>query len=119
MRTFAASVWLALVSVSPALGRERFACNLHALSPPERARHGELTRLLWTTVAEKVELENGYGFRLPASELPHAAEWVTLEARCCPFFTFALAQARDQGPLWLRLTGSPGVKAFIRAELAP
>jgi hypothetical protein len=47
------------------------------------------------------------------------AEWVTFEHRCCRFFTFAMEQARDDGPLWLRITGSPGVKAFIRAELLP
>ena len=116
MKTFIASLLLTLLPLSHAVAGEHFACNMKALSTAERARHQELTRILLTTVAEKAELKDGYGFRLPASELGHAAEWVRLEARCCPFFTFELEQARDEGPLWMRITGSEGVKAFIRAE---
>ena len=118
MKTLVASLLLSLLPGSAAVAREHFACNLKALSGAERARHQELTKILVATVAEKAELKDGYGFRLPASELGHAAEWVGLEARCCPFFSFELEQARDQGPLWMRITGSAGVKAFIRAEFA-
>jgi hypothetical protein len=116
MKTIVASLLLGLFSASHAAAGEHFACNMKALSNAERARHQELTKRLLAAVAEKAELPNGYGFRLPAGELGHAAEWVGLEARCCPFFTFELQQSRDQGPLWLRITGSDGVKAFIRAE---
>ena len=42
--------------------------------------------------------------------------FVAEERQCCPFFTFEMEQARDQGPVWLRVTGSDGVKEFIRAE---
>ena len=45
------------------------------------------------------------------------AEFMTLEALCCPFFTLALQAACDGGPLRLRITGPDGVKPFIRAEL--
>jgi hypothetical protein len=89
---------------------------MKALENAERAHHQELSKKLMAAVAETSELTNGYGFRLPAKELLTAAEWVTLESRCCPFFSFQLEQTRDQGPLWLRVTGSEGVKAFIRAE---
>jgi hypothetical protein len=116
MKTLVASLLLGLLSGSHAVAGEHFACNMKALSNAERARHHELTKMLLAAVAEKAELENGYGLRLPASELAHAAEWVGFEARCCPFFTFGLEQSRDQGPLWMRITGSEGVKAFIRAE---
>jgi hypothetical protein len=43
-----------------------------------------------------------------------AAEWVSYERKCCPFFTFALEQSADGGPVWLRITGPEGVKVFIR-----
>jgi hypothetical protein len=45
-----------------------------------------------------------------------AAEWVSFERKCCPFFAFELEQAKDQGPFWLRITGSEGVKPFIVEE---
>lgn len=106
---------LALVPLGAA-ARERFACNLKALSTTERARYQEVTKALIAATQEKRELPNGYGLRLPAASLLTAAEWVSLERRCCPFFTFELEQARDEGPLWLRITGAEGVKAFIRSE---
>jgi hypothetical protein len=116
MKTVLASLLLLLLPLGRAIAGEHFACNMRALSTAERARHQELTKMLLATVAETVELKSGYGFKLPASELGHAAEWVSLEARCCPFFTFELEQARDQGPLWLRVSGAEGIKTFIRAE---
>jgi hypothetical protein len=115
------SVLLALISLLPlvpaaALGGEKFACEMNALTKAERARHGELSHALLGAVVEKKELADGYGFRLPADELTRAAEWVSLERKCCPFFTFELEQARDGGPLWLRIKGTEGVKAFIKTE---
>jgi hypothetical protein len=94
-----------------------FACNMNALSKEERTRHGELTRALFAAVAERAELESSYAFRLAASDLPIVAEWIGFESRCCPFFDFELDLARDRGPLWLRIRGADGVKAFLRAEL--
>jgi hypothetical protein len=105
-----------LLLALPAHAGERFYCNLNALNKAERARHHELSQLLFKAAVEKAELPNGYGFRMAAKDLPTAAEWVVFESRCCPFFGFELLLSRDQGPLWLRITGSEGVKAFIRAE---
>ncbi len=107
---------MALVSLGSATAAERFACNAKALSQPERARYQDLTQRLFAAVQENRELSDGYGFRLPPGELIAVAEWVGLERRCCPFFTFTLEQTRDGGPLWLRVTGPAGVKAFIREE---
>jgi hypothetical protein len=95
---------------------ERFACNMAALTKADRARYQELTRKLLDAVKEQKELPDGYGFRMPAESLTTAAEWVSLERLCCPFFTFELEQSRDGGPLWLRVKGPEGVKAFIKAE---
>jgi hypothetical protein len=116
MKTLLASVLMALVPLSGADAGEKFACNLKALNATERARYQELTKALMTATQEKRELPNGYGFRLSPSSLMAAAEWISFERKCCPFFTFDLEQARDEGPVWLRITGSEGVKAFIRAE---
>jgi len=93
-----------------------FACNLGALTKDERATHGRLAEALLAAVAERRELANGYGFRLPAAELETASRWVALESRCCPFFSFELRLAAQGGPLWLHITGPEGVKPFMRAE---
>ena len=45
-----------------------------------------------------------------------SARFVANERRCCPFLTFTLELAPDGGPLWLRLTGPAGTRAFLEAE---
>jgi hypothetical protein len=101
---------------APARAGERFACEMHALSAAERARHHALLTELIGSVVDKRELADGYGFRFAPQQLPKVAEWIGFERRCCPFFTFDLAVARDSGPLWLEVRGSDGVKDFIRGE---
>ena len=115
-KVLVASMLMVLVPPGSAAGGERFACNMSALTKSERAAYAKLTRTLVAAVQEKSELRNGYSFRMPPAMLTTAAEWVAFERKCCPFFTFGLELARDEGPLWLRITGSEGVKAFIRAE---
>lgn len=92
------------------------ACNVNGLTSGERARHQELSQTLLSAVQQKSELRDGYAFRLPSSALLTAAEWVSLERKCCPFFTFEIEQPKNQGPVWLRITGPEGVKAFIEEE---
>ena len=117
MTTSTAFVLSTLIPLALAIPGERFACNANTLSAPERARHEELSRRLFAAVDEQRELADGYAFRMTADNLVRAAEWVSLERRCCPFFTFGLEQSRNGGPVWLRVTGPEGVKAFIREEL--
>jgi hypothetical protein len=105
-----------VVSESP------IACNMTALSPAERKRHGEVTRQMRASVQEVRELPDGYAFRLPASEtsIRETAEWIAKERLCCPFLAFNLEVSREGGPLWLHLTGRAGregVKPFLKAEL--
>ncbi len=100
----------------PAQAAPGFACDLKALGKDERAHHAQLTTQLLAAVVEKTELQTGFGFRLPQPSLHLVAQWVALESRCCPFFDFELTLGKDHGPLWLRITGAEGVKAFIRAE---
>ncbi len=109
---------------------EPLACRLDALSPAERARHEKLTALLQRAVVQTRELPDGWELALDLSRLPadahgnpvcvvEIAEWVDLEARCCPFLDFRL-EVRGKGSrsVALALTGAPGVKEFLKTELA-
>jgi hypothetical protein len=64
------------------------------------------------------EPSDGFGFRLAADPalFQQAAEWISLERRCCPFVRFALEWRVDES-VWVRLTGGPGVKEVIAAEM--
>src|SRR5262245_30013617 len=93
-----------------------YACDLSALTRDERSTHQTLAKALMGAVQERVELPNGYGFRLAVTHLEMAARWASFERRCCPFFVFELELGPDDGPLWLRVVGGPGIKEFIRSE---
>jgi len=65
-----------------------------------------------------VESEKGYELQYSPADVTVAeiAEWVVMESKCCPFFDFHI-DLEDAGTLiCLRLTGTDGVKQFIRAE---
>jgi hypothetical protein len=86
------------------------------LSEREAAIRGEeLAGGLFAAVEEVAELLDGYGYRFPSddSQLEPLFEFIAAERRCCPFLTFELAFEPHGGPLWLRMRGSPQVKAFI------
>jgi len=116
MNLFLALLMTALAPAG-AHAEEPFACNLNALTPSERNAHLDVSRRLLGAVQETRELPNGYAFRLPPDALVTAAQWVSRERKCCPFFTFEIEVARSGGPVWLRLTGRDGIKPFIRSEL--
>jgi hypothetical protein len=102
-----------------ATGESPFACNRMALNPEQRKRHfeelGPMLRGLKTGVRE---LPDGYEFKFPADMKTYGlvAEWAAAERVCCPFFDIDLRAEREGGPLWLRLTGRPGVKEFIKVD---
>ena len=95
------------------------ACDLGGLDALQRERRQALREQISPATQEVKELPDGYAFRFPAepSLCLAAAEFVTLERLCCPFFNFVLEVEKEGGPLWLRLTGREGVKEFLRAEL--
>jgi hypothetical protein len=72
-------------------------------------------------VKEVRELPDGYALRLPpdATTIREAAEWMTLDRLCCPFFTFTLRIEREGAAVWLELTGREGVKDFMREAMGP
>jgi len=79
----------------------------------------ECRTALKAAVKETRELQDGYAVRLTAdpTRLREAAEWIALERRCCPFLALGL-EWQEGGTVWLRLTGGPGVKAFLARQLA-
>jgi hypothetical protein len=96
-----------------------FACNAFALSPEVRKRHfEELGPALLKLTKSTRELPDGYEFELPADNKTYQllTEWAFQERLCCPFFEIGLRLDRENGPLWLRLTGRPGTKEFIKME---
>lgn len=99
----------------------QFACDLTALTQEQRAQHQANSLMLFAAVQTVRELDDGYAFQLPqdAAWLARAADFITLERLCCPFFAFGLEVEPHHGPIWLRLTGREGIKAFILAELGP
>jgi hypothetical protein len=96
----------------------KFYCNSKALSIEERARHKQLTEKLLAARNETIETEKGYEFQYRPDKVTIAevAEWVVAESKCCPFFDFHI-DLENQGRLvCLRLTGSEGIKDFMRSE---
>ena len=95
------------------------ACDMSAIEPGLRAGHVATGGRLFRAAEEIRELPDGYAFRLTneSDTLLKAAEFVSLERLCCPFLGFALVVEPEGGPVWLRLTGREGVKAFIREEV--
>lgn len=95
------------------------ACDMTAIPAEQRQAHVATTRDLFSQIEEFRELSNGYEFRF-ASEPDlqvKLAEFVSLEKLCCPFLGFTIDVEPEGGPVWLRLTGREGVKAFIREEI--
>jgi len=106
---------------------EPLACNVKALSDSQRERHRLLTEKLGSAMVGRTELPDGYALVLDLKRLPpdaagepfcvvEVAEWMDLEARCCPFVDFAVEMKGSGGPMRLRLTGGEGVKEFLKAE---
>jgi len=95
-----------------------FFCDLKALTGPERRQYASLSKQLAGAVVEHRELSDGYAFLISSQRLSpvELAQWIVLEQKCCPFFGFELRLTAERGPVWLHLTGRPGVKDFIRQE---
>lgn len=93
-------------------------CDL-TVDSGQRARHQAVLQELRSAVRAVRELTDGYAFCLPADPDPWktAAEFASLERLCCPFLASGLDLEAGGGPLWPRVTGRAGVKAFLRAEL--
>ena len=96
-----------------------FACDMTAIAPEQRRAHLATIEKLFQSVKAIRELPDGYAFHLPneSDMLRLAAEFVTLERLCCPFFGFGIEVESEGGAVSLSLTGREGVKPFIMAEI--
>jgi hypothetical protein len=92
------------------------ACTLS--QPEQMTRNTELNDL-FKHVQQTKELPDGYALRFPGSDTwaNTLLQFITYERACCPFFTFALTFEPRQGPIWLHLRGTEGVKAIIENML--
>ena len=94
------------------------ACVPGAIPASERGAHFDLiTHLFGNAVRERCAIQDGYAFRFEAEALVDVARFVSSERRCCPFLTFTPEVSPGGSPLWLRLSGPPGSREFLDAEL--
>lgn len=68
-----------------------FACDLTAIPPDERERHGQVTESLFAAVVEVRELPTGFGFRLPP-----APAMLLLAAEFGPYLPTGGEMSRDE-----------------------
>jgi hypothetical protein len=94
------------------------ACAPGAIPADERPAHFALAaELFGTGVRERRALEDGYAFAFDAAWLERVMRFVHNERRCCPFLEFGITVSAAEGPVWLRLAGPRGTRAFLDAEL--
>jgi hypothetical protein len=104
------------------------ACSLGAAGPDalnglgkeEMNRHIANTKQIFTSAQEIRELPDGYSLRLPdvAGGLANAAAFIAINRLCCSHLRHALVVEPQSGPVWLQLTGGPGVKELLATELS-
>ena len=94
--------------------------DMGVFEPEVRERYEMLTREVIGQVKGMKELDDGYALQVggESESILKVAEWVSLERRCCTFFKFALELEPGGGPVWLHLTGGPGVREFLQSEIA-
>jgi len=99
----------------------RSPCEVACTLPPleMRKRRAEVLDAIKGHVQEQKELPDGYALRFDgdAQRLEDVVRLIGLERACCSFLRFRLSVEPQNGPLWLELTGPPGTKQFIRAEM--
>jgi hypothetical protein len=94
------------------------ACVPDAIDPENRRAHFELARrLLSDGGTSRQSLPNGIAFRLPPDSLEAVARFVANERRCCPFMTFDIGVEPNGGVVSLSMTGPPGTREVLEAEL--
>jgi len=93
------------------------ACDPTGIAAEARPGHFALARRLFTEgVRERREWREGYAFCFDTDALEDVARFVANERKCCPFLDFEIA-VQSAGPVWLRLAGPAGTRAFLDAEL--
>ena len=96
-----------------------FACDLTRLTTAERERLMEVSRALFAAVDEARPRPDGFALRLrdDPTLIAHAAEFLRYDRLCCGFLRHALVIEAGDGSPWLELTGPPGAKEAIAADV--
>jgi hypothetical protein len=97
------------------------ACDMNAFDAEQRHRYQVVRTRVRTAITRVRELTHGFALELSAdAELMAAAgEWIALERRCCPFFTFVLELPSGTQCAELRITGPEPAKELLRDALYP
>lgn len=94
------------------------ACVADAIAPAERSAHfALLARMFATEARERRQHPDGYAFRFDGNAWADLSRWIDNERRCCPFLRFDLEILPEEEAIWVRLSGPPGVHAFLDSEL--
>ena len=98
-------------------GQTALSCRLVGRAFVERK--DAITRDLFAHAERVEELPDGFAWRFRSDEPwpTTVLAFIAAERQCCPFFTFEVVFEPNDGPLWLRLRGPEGAKAFIRREV--
>ena len=94
------------------------ACIPGAIPAHEREAHfARAGRLFHEVALEREVMPAGYRFRFPPGELEELSRFVAHERRCCPFLSFSIEVGPEGAALDFRITGPPGGRAVVEAEL--
>ena len=93
------------------------ACTL--TEPELAARRTGVLAAIRRDQQEARWLPDGVALRFSAEpdRLAMLAAFIDLERRCCAFLRFRLTVEPGGGPVWLELTGPPGARDFLAAEV--
>jgi hypothetical protein len=94
------------------------ACDLSVFGSKDNAMQHEKNSGSVLKNNEGVEeFSEGYAFRYTYTPemFTTLSHWITMENKCCPFFTFALRLVPDGAGrmIWLEIGGSKQIKEFI------
>ncbi len=94
------------------------ACNLQAIPRELLPAHQANVQRIFASVQEVRELSTGYALHLPNETglLQTVMAFISYERLCCPFFHFGLEIEPQQGPIWLRLSGTTDVKLYLQSQ---
>jgi hypothetical protein len=94
------------------------ACVPGAIPEAERKAHFVLAERLFGELAvDRLPLTDGYQLRLPVATLGAVAQFLANERLCCPFMRFVIAVEPGIDTIALTMTGPPGTREIIDAEL--
>ena len=97
------------------------ACVSGAISPEQRTGHFELIDRLFHKSRRaglaSDDLPNGYEYQFELEALADVARFISNERLCCPFLVFDLRVAANEGKISLRMSGPPGTREFLDAEI--